>query len=192
MEFDQGPNEKIIFREKRHWAVLILPIFELILATIFMLFVFIYFKASWVFSLTFFLWLFLGGFYALKTYLCQKNSEIVFTTERLIYTRQKGIFHKTISEIPREKIEDIKTEIKGFWPSMFEYGSIYLKSTSAEKTELKDIGEPQKVQQIILETIKRKENRGEGEKQGSQKVKRSETFWEEEEQRSEKSDVTSD
>jgi len=151
----QRPEEKVIFILRKHPVVLFMPIFWLTLLTLLPVFAFIYFKFSWVFSYAFFFWLIFGGIYAFKTWFCFKNSQYILTSERLIFIDQKGIFYKTVSEAYLSKIQDVSFEIKGFWPSMFDFGTIYVQTAGAqEKIALECVDEPRKIQEQIIEASK--------------------------------------
>lgn len=173
--FNLRPGEKIIFRKRRHWLFLVLPIFYLFLATLALFIILFYFKFSWVSSLSFFLWLILAGLYGLKTFLCFRNTENVLTNQRILDLDQKGIFYKTSSEIPLEKITDVSFQIKGFFPSLFDYGNVYLKG-AGEGIVLEDLGEPEKIKEEILETIQGQEKKVKGLKEGRRERKEKD-FW---------------
>jgi uncharacterized membrane protein YdbT with pleckstrin-like domain len=182
----QRPDEKIIFITKKHPAILFRPALWLTLLTLLPIFAFIYFKFSWVFSYSFFFWLIFGGAYGFRTWYCFKNSQYILTNERLIKKDQKGIFHKTVSEAPLEKIQDVSFEIKGFWPSMWDYGTIYVKTgTEAGKIVLECLEEPQKIQEQILEGVKPATTEDTEKKQTTQrekpdipkKIKKINDFW---------------
>jgi len=151
----QRPSEKIIFILRKHPAVLFRPILWLSLLTLLPIFAFVYFKFSWVFSYTFFFWLIFGGAYGLRTWYCFKESQYILTNERLICVEQKNFFHRLVSEADLPKIQGANYEVKGFWPSMLEFGNVevHLYPPAGAKMILKEVEEPKKIQQQILNII---------------------------------------
>jgi hypothetical protein len=148
----QRPSEKIIFILRKHPAVLFRPILWLSLLTLLPICAFVYFKFSWVFSYTFFFWLIFGGAYGLRTWYCFKESQYILTNERLICVEQKNFFHKSVSEADLSKIQEANYEVKGFWPSMLEFGNVevHLYPPAGAKMILEQVEEPKKIQQQIL------------------------------------------
>ncbi|MCX6807003.1 MAG: PH domain-containing protein [Candidatus Berkelbacteria bacterium] len=157
MRFEgQHPGEKVIFILKKHPAVLFRPALVFILITLVPIFAFIYFKFSWIFSYGFFFWLIFGGVWAFRTWYNFQKSNYILTNMRLINIDQNGVFYKSVSETPLEKIQDIGFEIKGFWPSMWDYGTISVQTAGAtERFALKFVEEPRKIKDQLIATIQK-------------------------------------
>lgn len=151
MKFEgQHPDEQIIFILRKHPTILFRSAIFLTLFTFLPIFALIFFKFSWVFSYSFFLWLIVAGTYGFRVLYIYKNSRYILTNTRLISMEQKGIFHKTASETPLEKIQDVSFEIKGFWPSMWDYGTIYVQTAGfTRRFALEFVDEPSKIKDQI-------------------------------------------
>jgi len=56
----------------------------------------------------------------------------IVTNERIINIEQKGLFARVISEKELVIMQDITSEIEGFWHTVFNYGDIFIQ-TAGEK-----------------------------------------------------------
>lgn len=54
----------------------------------------------------------------------------VVTNDRIIDVEQKTLFARTISELGLVTIQDVTTEVHGFFPTMFDYGNVIVKTAS--------------------------------------------------------------
>ena len=150
----QHPDEEEVFVLSRQPVVLFWPAFFITLSLFLPLAAFIIWHFSSLFYFVLGLW-FLGvSFYLFRSWFCYKRSQYILTTKRLIIIEQKGIFYQIISEAPLEKIQDVSLEIKGIWPLLWDYGTIYLQTAGiAEKFVLKYVEEPHKIKDQIVETV---------------------------------------
>jgi len=56
----------------------------------------------------------------------------IVTDERIIAMEQKGLFNRTVAELRLDKIQDVSSEIKGFLPTIFKYGTVQVQTASGE------------------------------------------------------------
>ncbi len=56
----------------------------------------------------------------------------IITTKRIVNIEQRGLFVRHVSELEHENIQDITTEVKGFIPTLLNYGEVFIQ-TAAEK-----------------------------------------------------------
>jgi uncharacterized membrane protein YdbT with pleckstrin-like domain len=76
----------------------------------------------------------------------------IVTDKRILDIQQKGLFNRTVSELRMYRIQDVTAEIKGFWRTIFNYGSIYIQTAGEkERFDFADIPRPNDVAKIILE-----------------------------------------
>lgn len=154
-------EEKIILKKRRHWFVIALELAPIVLAAIVPLIALIvgaavpivemvfseyaifilYFLAVW--------WLLLWSFFFIiwtNYYL----DIVVITNKRIIDIEQLGLFARDIVEVRIENIEDIKTAVIGFLPSLLDMGSLYIQ-TAGESREviIKNIPNPHEVREVI-------------------------------------------
>lgn len=77
---------------------------------------------------------------------------LVVTNDRLIFIQQISLFARTISELDLFKIQDISSEVKGFLPSIFHYGTIRVQTAgTVEKFIINKIHDPEKLRRTILD-----------------------------------------
>lgn len=83
-------------------------------------------------------------------------SNILIVTEKtLIDVNQKTLFIRQISHLHLRQIEDISSEIKGFLPTIFNYGSVIIQTAGAKEYNLiVNLPNPQKIASQILELHK--------------------------------------
>ena len=167
------PNERIYILKRRHRIVLFLQIF---LASFFFIsiFLFVFFLSFYKISLPSFLvekfpnisnykfnivlaflfslilpifWLII--FFMITQYYL---TYWVVTNQRIIEAKLMGLFNVYYSSIELDKIQDLRTTIKGVLPAIFRFGDLRIQ-TAAEKGEfiLDQIGDPELVKQIIFE-----------------------------------------
>lgn len=58
----------------------------------------------------------------------------VVTNDRIIDIRQKGLFARTVSEMDLFRIQDTTAEIKGLFPTMFNYGNLQVRTAATGGT----------------------------------------------------------
>lgn len=170
----QHPNEKTILFFRRHWIVFIKKFFLVILmAVVPLVFYFIFqdfaldawrnklgriFLVLGVSAYYLFVWLFLFIVfvdYYLDTWF--------ITNRRIIDVEQHGLFGRTIAELKMYRVQDVTSEIKGFIPTMFNFGTVYVQTAGEEQRFVfENIPNPYGASKIILElaeksNLKRKE-----------------------------------
>ena len=76
----------------------------------------------------------------------------VVTNDRLVDIDQEQLFYRKISELSLTDIQDVSSTVKGFLPSMFDYGNVFIQ-TAGEKTNfhMLNIGHPREVAAMILD-----------------------------------------
>jgi hypothetical protein len=160
----QKPDERLVLQIRRYWLTFV-P--TLIIFTILFLLPFIISIAARILlpdltplSDTIRLLLTLtGSVYCLLILLIFYSSFVVFhldlsiiTNERLVDMEQKGLFSRVISEMDLYQVQDVTTEIKGVFPSVFNYGTLIVENASATvKFVLHKVKDPNKLREIILD-----------------------------------------
>jgi len=77
--------------------------------------------ALFVFSLCLALFILLRGIFFWR-----KNA-LFLTTQRIIIAEQKGFLNKIVSNLALENINSANYQIKGFFPTIFRFGAIFIK-----------------------------------------------------------------
>ncbi len=76
----------------------------------------------------------------------------IITNKRLINIEQKSLFNHITSELRLDKIQDVTFEEKGFFASMFHYGSIYVQTAgSVQRFTFEQIPRSQMVRRLIID-----------------------------------------
>ncbi|PIY96633.1 MAG: hypothetical protein COY66_03820 [Candidatus Kerfeldbacteria bacterium CG_4_10_14_0_8_um_filter_42_10] len=106
--------------------------------------------------LIFFLLLLFGlGFGARFLFLWYFNA-FVITNQRIIDFDQRGLFEKTVSESIYEKIQDVSFKKKGIFSTILNYGTIVIQTAGTNANlEIRNIFEPEKIQELITEIQKK-------------------------------------
>lgn len=84
----------------------------------------------------------------------------IITDERIIDVQQKGFFARTISEQRLYRVQDITSEVHGFFPTIFKYGEVHIQTAGTKQRFLfHEVPRPEKVRNIIIKLSERSKNR---------------------------------
>lgn len=105
--------------------------------------------------LAFFLLLLFGIGYGTRFIIVWYYNAFVITNQRIIDFDQRGLFDKTVSESTYGKIQDVSFKKKGFFSTIFNYGTIVVQTAGTNANlEIRNVFEPEKVQELITEIQK--------------------------------------
>lgn len=146
-------GEEIICLVRRYYLTYAFHIF---LALVFVLlpFFFLYPLFRWGTAgvIIFILALAFGLIFALRQSVIYYQNALVVTKERILDFDQKGLFERVVSESTYDKIQDVSFRIKGIMPTLFNYGDLEIQTAGSQANlEIKDIAEPQKIQDTIIQ-----------------------------------------
>jgi hypothetical protein len=80
----------------------------------------------------------------------------IITNDRLLDIEQASLFSRTVAEVDLYQIQDAASEVKGIFPSLFNYGSISLQTAGpVPKFTFHDIPNPDALRQKILDLSSR-------------------------------------
>lgn len=158
------PGEKILMEVRKHWFIFFIhSIFSLFLVilpplvyqvvtsrfvpievaipdNVFYLGVFLY--ILWL------LMIWIGFFIQWTDYYL----DVWYITDRRIFdVLQKGFFHRQVSIVRLERIQDITVEIKGVIPTFLDYGKVHIQTAGENSQDfvIMDSGHPNEVKQLI-------------------------------------------
>ena len=78
------------------------------------------------------------------------------TTERIINREQNGLFNRVVSELDLRRVQDVTAEQKGFFPTIFYYGDVYIQSAGVkERFVFEQIPQPYKIAKMIQQLDER-------------------------------------
>ena len=77
---------------------------------------------------------------------------LIVTNDRLLDIEQKGVFARSMAEIELYQIQDITSEVEGFFPSLFNYGNMIIQTASAiPRVIMHNIPNPHALRQELLD-----------------------------------------
>jgi membrane protein YdbS with pleckstrin-like domain len=149
-KFDLLENEKVINIYRQTEAVLFKPVL--------IIFVLIYFP--WYFLIKYELvsnydrlllfWTFLVLIYGIHTYMVWLLNAYIVTDKRLINVAHKNLFNKKVVETPLERILNVSFQIKGFWQSLFSFGTVEVQAAGlSDPLTLKNVSQPDKLKDFL-------------------------------------------
>lgn len=75
----------------------------------------------------------------------------IVTNERIISVEQKGLFNRFRSELRLSRVEDVSTEVKGFFATILHFGDVTIQTAGMEQNAIfKNIPQPYKVSEGII------------------------------------------
>ncbi len=101
----------------------------------------------------------LGSIYALSIWLFFYTAFVnyfldiwIVTNDRIIDIHQHGLFARTIAELDLFRVQDVTSETKGLFATVFDYGNVYIQ-TAGEKERFTffNVPEPHKIREAIIQ-----------------------------------------
>jgi hypothetical protein len=158
----QDSDEEILYVIHRHWFNILVQFIPFLLGLavivgVFVFFTFVYPEAfvaidqrlfAFVESaLLIFLWLF-----AFLIWIDYYLDVWIITNKRIVNIEQRGLFVRSMSELYLFRIQDTTSEVKGFFPSMLNYGDVFIQSAGEqERFQFHKIPDPYGVKDTIMD-----------------------------------------
>lgn len=158
----QDSDEEILYVIHRHWFNIFVQFIPFILGLLVVLGVFVFFffvypdafaaidRRLFAFvesMLLIFLWLF-----AFLIWIDYYLDVWIITTKRIVNIEQKGLFVRSMSELYLFRVQDTTSEVKGFFPSMLNYGDVFIQSAGEqERFQFHKIPDPYAVKDTIMD-----------------------------------------
>ena len=150
-------QEEIVRIVRAHWLTLVLPfivIVFLFMAPFFFLWP-LFRLGLWgivIFSLLVLTALVLAG----RKYRRWRQSVLILTTARIFHIEQRGFFDRVVMEVFYQNVRDVSYRIKGFWPTLAQFGSLRLQiDGAADPWEFHRLAHPEDLQHLIVELRER-------------------------------------
>jgi ABC-type multidrug transport system fused ATPase/permease subunit len=159
------PDEHIILEVRKHWIIFAEQIISLILVVlmpiilvavlkiffpaVFSLLSNLSFKTATFFYVIWFLSFWLGFFVKWTKYFL----DVWYVTEkRIIDVDQKAIFHREVSNLRFDKIQDVTVEVKGVLATALHFGNIKVQTASEDNTDffMSFVKNPEEVKRVIF------------------------------------------
>ena len=75
----------------------------------------------------------------------------IVTNDRIVDVEQFGLFSRTISELDLFRIQDVTTDVHGFFPTFFNYGDVSVKTASQNlDIVFRSVSNPNHIRQQLL------------------------------------------
>ena len=157
---DKKPYENVLLLLYRHWFIIFIKFLGLVLILFLPLILYLtlnsYFSyfadfgsIFWFLYMLYILIWWLAMFYSLTMYLLDIW---LITDHRVIDSEQHGFFRRSISELNLSKIQDISVYVKGFIPTLLDFGNLEIQTAGSEiKFIFKQIPHPKEVKDLIME-----------------------------------------
>lgn len=80
----------------------------------------------------------------------------IITSHRVVNVEQKGLFSRQVSELKFHQIQDVSTDVKGFFPTILNFGDITVQ-TAAEQSRFlfRSVGNPYDLKAKITQLQKK-------------------------------------
>ncbi|TAL49258.1 PH domain-containing protein [Patescibacteria group bacterium] len=158
------PGEQIIFEVRKHWFVFFVTGLAVAVAAIipFVLYevIFRFLKSAIVFTeeisalfwLLYALWLLLLWIIFFIQWTNYYLDVWYITGKRIIDVEQKGLFHREVSSLRFDKIQDITIEVRGILATILNYGDLHVQTASEDSSDffMQSAENPEGVRKIIF------------------------------------------
>lgn len=113
-------------------------------------FLFPLFREGVIGAVIFFLLVITGLLFFLRAYVRWFGTVLILTDKRVVDIDQRGYFDRIVTEASYNQIDEASYRVKGFWSTVFRYGSIRLDlAGSAADIEFEKISRPARVHDLI-------------------------------------------
>ncbi|MFH1253554.1 MAG: PH domain-containing protein [Candidatus Uhrbacteria bacterium] len=91
-----------------------------------------------------------GLLVASQSYFSWQRTSLVITDQRIIDIDQHGFFNRSVTEIEHQDIEEVAFKIKGFWSTVFRFGTVLVR-TAGERADvaIRRVHQPIKLQHLL-------------------------------------------
>lgn len=75
----------------------------------------------------------------------------IVTNRRIIDMEQNGLFARTVSEEKIEMVQDITSQVDGFFPTIFSYGDVFIQTAGKlERFHFEQVPHPETIRDLII------------------------------------------
>jgi uncharacterized membrane protein YdbT with pleckstrin-like domain len=102
-----------------------------------------------LFTSTYYLYVWLFAFQSFVDYYLDAW---IITNRRIINIEQHGLFARTVSEQKLHRVQDVTSELKGFFSTMFDFGNVYVQTAGENpRFVFKQVPAPYQISKKIAE-----------------------------------------
>ncbi len=144
MSINLEKDEYIIYEVRKHWFILLRPIFFALFAVLLPVFIYavasalpIEFKSEGniiiLFLFLYSIWALIVWIFIFVSWTNYYLDVWILTNKNLIDVEQIDIFHREIATMRLAKIQDITSEVRGFLPTFLNFGSLKIQTSGLEQ-----------------------------------------------------------
>ncbi len=151
----QREDEEILLMIKQHVWVFAKTGFIILLLANLVVLMLMFAGASGYFSYALFAFVLGAGLMVGYKWFIWSNGIYIITNQRLIKIGQDGLFHRTITEIELDRIQDISSEMRGPLQMFLNFGTLHIATASSNSgLDLLWVPDPYDAQQKIVKALK--------------------------------------
>ena len=150
-------DEKLLLITRRYFFTLLWELavaFFLIIMPFFLMFPLF----AWgLWGIVFFVYAVAVGFLVLlKLFVMWNFNTLMITTKRVLKTKQRGFFDRTVSEMLISRINDVSHRIHGFWGTVLHYGTLHIVAGNGQTVlDFPCMKNPERAQRILNELLQK-------------------------------------
>jgi len=160
----QKQGEEVLLVTHRHWFNFFthfIPVLGMLLFIILVNFLFYFIfptaETNQVLILNFFTvsFLMITWLFASVIWLDQHLDVWIITDRRIVNIEQKGLFSREVSELEHIRIQDVTTDVKGFFPTIFNFGDLHIQTAAHEERFLfRKVPNPYAIKNLVMQLQK--------------------------------------
>ena len=152
-KFNLLPNEKVEHIYRQRESVLFKPALVILLLIYLPWFFLIKYDLAGSFLKLLFVWTVVVLAYGINKYLLWLINVYLLTNRRLVLIIYHNLFSKKVLETPLQRILNISFTKKGFWQTLFAYGSVVVQVAGLpEPMVLHNVGHPEQVKDLLWQS----------------------------------------
>lgn len=76
----------------------------------------------------------------------------IVTDQRIISMEQEGLFHRVVSELSIDSVQDVTSEVRGYLHTFFDYGEVYVQTAGErQRFTFEEVPHPSEVAKVVLQ-----------------------------------------
>ncbi len=81
----------------------------------------------------------------------------IITDERIIDVKQEGFFSRTVAELKLFQVQDVTSELQGFFEFVFKYGDVYVQTAGeVQRFTFRQVPNPEGIRDTIIKLVESK------------------------------------
>ena len=160
----QKENEPILLVTHRHWFDVAIQFVAIFFALCLLLLAYIFLPLmipsiqmlySVLFNFLVTLFLMLLWAFSFLIFIDYYFDVWIVTDRRIINVEQKGLFSRQVSELEHVRVQDVTTDVKGFFPTLLNYGDVFIQSAAEkERFQFESVPNPYAIKDLIMKLQK--------------------------------------